>query len=350
MAYPVSQEFTQKLYSGECNYRATLTIGEQIIDNDQIASISISSPIVDSSSQTFYIGTFISQKITIQFKNMNGLDIYSGEQVDLSIGQYVGNEWVDVPIGLYLIDDLAEDYYEKCEISCLDYAVKFKPNIDYSPCFVDGKATIKTILEYICEQFDVELGDYPTINDDIEIGTYDSTVSGKQWISYIAEIKGCNAKMDRQGRLTLQPLKQASNVSINALESANFEIGEKYNPSKIVFFDALRNFTFGDDSGNILYIRQDNPFVTDENVIQNIYNYEFVEKNEESGNSIKLSNTDYNSIISVIKIYGNIIQDGTPTPSTPIDIKVVTGENIIKVSTYNYDNLLDCILDSTFNI
>jgi hypothetical protein len=276
--------------------------------------------------------------------------LVSGENVDLSIGQYVNNAWVDVPIGKFLIDDLAEDYYDKCEIDCYDYGVLFKPNIDYSPCFVDGKATIKTILEYICQQFSVELGDYPTVNDDVEIGSYDSTISGKQWISYIAEIKGCNAKIDRLGRLTLQPLKQPSSIPINALESESFEVREKYSPSQIIFFDAIRNYTVGDDSGNTLYIRQDNPFVTDKNVIQNIYDYEFVKKSETSGNSIELDDTDDRSPIFLKKIYGNTIQNGTPTPDNPIDINVVTGNNKIIVSTYEYTNLLDCVLDAPLNI
>ena len=271
MAYSVSSDFTNQLYSGDSQFRATLTIGNTTIDNDQIASISISSPIIDTSQQVFYLGTFIAQKITIKFKNMNGIDVTSGDAVDLSIGQYVNNQWVDVPIGKFLVDDLAENYAEKCEISCLDYSVLFKPNIDYSNCFVDGKATIGTILQYICDECDVTLGDYPIVNDNVEIGTYDSTVSGKQWISYIAEIKGCNAKMDRLGRLTLQPLKQSQNISINALESASWTLGEKYKISQVTFYDALRNYSFGEATDNTLFIRQDNPFVVDATVVENVF-------------------------------------------------------------------------------
>ena len=308
MAYNVSQDFTNKLYSGESNFRAILTIGENTIDNDQIASISISSPIIDDSKQVFYVGSFISQKITIKFKNMDGIDVHSGDNVDLSIGQYVNNEWVDVPIGKFLVDDLAEDYFEKCEISCLDYAVKFKPNIDYSLCFTDEKATIKEILEYICDYFDVEIGDYPTINDDVEIGTYDSTVSGKQWISYIAELKGCNAKIDRLGRLALQPLKQPSNVPINALESASFELGEEFNITKVTFFDAVRNYTYGDDEGNTLFIRQDNPFITDTKVVQNIYDNLCAIKYSASGKSFDIEDADAHPI-NVNTIYGETSQE-----------------------------------------
>ena len=315
MAYIVGEDFTEQLYSGESIFRATLVINDVTIPNDQIASISISSPIVDSSKDVFYLGSFISQKITIKFKNMDNIAVESGQEVSLSIGQYVldeldpeSSEWVDVPIGKFLIDDLAEDYYEKCEISCLDYGVKFKPNVDYSECFTNGKATIGTILQYVCEHCNVLLGDYPKINDDVEIGTYDSTVSGKQWISYIAEIKGCNAKIDRQGKLTLQPLKQPSKVSINALESASFETGEKFKISQVTYFDAIRNFTFGNDTDNTLFIRQDNPFINDENVVKNIYESIVNEKQNITGSDLDLDNTDeYNIVLK--QIYGNTSQD-----------------------------------------
>lgn len=368
MAYNVSSDFRNKLYSGESQFRATLTIGEQVIDNSQIASISISSPIVDDSKQVFYVGSFISQKITIHFKNMDGIDVISGENVDLSIGQYVNNEWVDVPIGKFLIDDLAEDYYDKCEIDCYDYGVLFKPNIDYSPCFVDGKATIKTILEYICQQFSVELGDYPTVNDDVEIGTYDSTISGKQWISYIAEIKGCNAKIDRLGRLTLQPLKQPSSIPINALESESFETGEDYKITQVIFFDAVRNYTIGDVDGNTLYIRQDNPFINDINVVKNIYDTICTTKYSASGTSFDLDDVDAHNMI-LNTIYGETSQD-TYSGKNLLNVNSPKTSNGI-TSTYNSDgsisfsgtassnwadltNLTDCVIPAgtkiTFSI
>ena len=308
MAYIVSNDFKEKLYSGECDYRATLIINGNTIPNEQISSISISSPIVDDTNDMFYVGTFISQKITIKFNNLDGLSLESGQNVSLSIGQYVNNAWVDVPIGLFIVDDLGENYQKTCEITCMDYGVKFKPNIDYSPCFVDGKATIDTILQYICTQFGVTLGDYPTINGDVEIGTYDSTISGKQWISYIAEIKGCNAKIDREGRLTLQPLKQASNQVKDATQNASFELGEKYNVSKVTYTDAIRNYTYGDDSGNTLFIRQDNPFVSDD-VVKNIYLNVLTQEISETNTNINLEDMVNNMPLEISPIYGNTYQE-----------------------------------------
>ena len=66
MAYNVNQAFRERCYSGSSLYRCRLIIGEETIPISQISSITISSPIVDGDKETFYIGTFISQKLTIQ--------------------------------------------------------------------------------------------------------------------------------------------------------------------------------------------------------------------------------------------------------------------------------------------
>lgn len=271
--YKVSDKFRERVYSGGALYNCKLKIDNQDVPISQIAKITISNPIIDTSSETFYVGSFISQKITIKFKNLDNLTIYSGEEVSLTIGLLVDDDYEYVPIGKFIIDDLGENYQETCEISCLDYAVKMKPNIDYSPCFVQGKATIDTILEYICNQFGVELdSNYPKTNGNIEIGTYDSTVSGKRWVSYIAEIKGCNAKIGRDGVLYLIPLKNSVQTRINALKSKSWELGTQYQISKVTFDDGARPYSAGDDTKNTLYIRNYNPFIKDQTTIDNIYN------------------------------------------------------------------------------
>jgi len=272
MAYNVSAAFREQCYSGESLYSCRLIIGEDTIPISQIASITISSPIIDSNSETFYIGTFISQQLTIEFKNLDGIDTTSGTNVELYISQNVEGTDIEVPIGKYVIDESPENYYQSAKIVCLDYAIKFATNLDYSSAFVDNKITIDNLLQWICNHYGVTLGSYPSINGNVEIGTYDSTVSGKRWISYIAEIKGCNAKMDRLGQLTLVPIKSQAAVTIDALKSASWELGEKFEISQVTFFDAIRNYTYGTDTKNTLFLRQDNPFIIDTNVVENVYN------------------------------------------------------------------------------
>lgn len=300
MAYDVSEDWREKCYSGSSNYSCKLYLNDMLVPIEQIARIDINSPIIDNSSQDkpFYIGTFISQSITIKFQNLRGLNIASGTRVDLYIGQQIDDDtYEEIPIGKYLIDELSEDYLQTCEITCLDYAIKFASNCDYSSALgSNGVIQIDDLLAWICNYYDVELGDFPSTNGTVEIGSYDSTQSGKYYISCIAEIKGCNAKMDRDGSLTLIPLKSEPVATIDALESKSWELGEKYSIKQVTYFDAIRNFSFGstsyflqynnedlyynnifrlgfmEDYGNTLIIRQDNPFIVDETVVENIYN------------------------------------------------------------------------------
>lgn len=273
MAYNVTKRFREIVYSGGAIYKCSLKINNKLVPNRQIAKITISNPIIDTTSDYFYVGSYIAQKLTIKFKNLDNLDIKSNNNVSLDISLNVDGTEVNVPIGKFLIDDLSENYYESCEITCLDYSVKAKNNIDYSPCFVDGKAKIDTIFEYICNFFGITFDpNYPKTNGDIEVGIYDSTVSGKRYISYIAESKGCNAKHGRDGILYLIPLKQTSNVSINALKSKSWKLGEKFQISGVSYDDGARSFKAGDTINNTLFIRSDNPFVKDQTTIDNIYN------------------------------------------------------------------------------
>ena len=273
MAYNVTKRFREIVYSGGAIYKCSLKINNKLVPNRQIAKITISNPIIDTTSDYFYVGSYIAQKLTIKFKNLDNLDIKSNNDVSLDISLNVDGTEVNVPIGKFLIDDLSENYYESCEITCLDYSVKAKNNIDYSPCFVDGKAKIDTIFEYICNFFGITFDpNYPKTNGDIEVGIYDSTASGKRYISYIAELKGCNAKHGRDGILYLIPLKQTSNVSINALKSKSWKLGEKFQISGVSYDDGARPFKAGDTTNNTLFIRSDNPFVKDQTTIDNIYN------------------------------------------------------------------------------
>ena len=273
MAYNVTKRFREIVYSGGAIYKCSLKINNKLVPNRQIAKITISNPIIDTTSDYFYVGSYIAQKLTIKFKNLDNLDIKSNNDVSLDISLNVDGTEINVPIGKFLIDDLSENYYESCEITCLDYSVKAKNNIDYSPCFVDGKAKIDTIFEYICNFFGITFDpNYPKTNGDIEVGIYDSTVSGKRYISYIAELKGCNAKHGRDGILYLIPLKQTSNVSINALKSKSWKLGEKFQISGVSYDDGARPFKAGDTTNNTLFIRSDNPFVQDQTTIDNIYN------------------------------------------------------------------------------
>lgn len=429
-------KLVEMMYGGEARYKASLTINNINIPNSLIEKILISKPIIDKTKNYFYIGTFVSNQITIKLRSINDLNVKSGDNVRLTI--IVKNNNYNILIGDFLVDDLSESYYKDFELPCLDKGIVMKTSLDYSPFFnSDGSITIDELFERICKYYNLEFEEYPKLNGDIEIGTYDSTISGKQWLSYIAEIKGCNLKITNKNKVKLIPFKYnfiksknkiytdigywergnysttdgskitdsnsirlvelfliddttksyyfdtnsstyqyhivtfdnnrsfvrnvgkitnktsikfnsnekylgISIVSNNSVQSKlltnesgknlltednlvilldqnidyvyykylfengvikpiiyysdetdktyseyketpienykiklgktkSLELGERYKITKVSYYDATREYTFGNDSGNTLYIRQDNPFIKDENVIYNIY-------------------------------------------------------------------------------
>ena len=273
----VSNDFRPTIYSGEADHTAVLTIGSETIANENIKRIKVSNPIIDKTNDTFYIGTFVSKQVEIEFFNADEIDLTG--QLHLSIGTKVNGEYEMLNIGYFNIDTSPEDYYKNAKITALDNGVKFKPNVDYSSAIGDdGLITCEELLIWLCNHFGVTLGTYPNVNRDVAISTYDATMSGKQYISYIAEIMGGNAQIGRDGHLYIIPLKQTPSVQIDATQGKSWELKDKYEISGVTYYDAIRDipFGFGDDTYNTLYIRSDNPFVVGDNdeasaIVENVY-------------------------------------------------------------------------------
>lgn len=302
--YAVSKKYREKIYSGGALHRASLSINGHIISNSNIKSIKISSPIIDTTQDYFYIGTFLAQKVEIQFKNSDNIDLTG--TVDLSIDTKVreasgtiGTEDYDdgyeiVPIGVFLIDTTPEDYYKNAKIVCYDKSILFKGNVDIRDYFdketiidketgqeveIITSVTAENLLKGLCEKFLGEnmLGTYPSLNKDRRIGSFDNTKSGKFYISMIAEIMGGNAKMGRDGKLYIVPLKQPPAVKINAKKSKSWILSEYYKISGVTYENLDGVSLAGNRDNNVLYIRSDNWFLNGtledrQNIINDLYN------------------------------------------------------------------------------
>lgn len=161
MAYKLATERLREIiYSGDAQYDCRLYFNDNLIPPEQISNIKISSPIIDTTPETgkmFHLGTFISQQIKIKFRNLDGLDLTSNPNIYLEIGVKVDGEFVYVPIGYFLIDDLGENYQKSCEITCLDYAIKFKSNLKIKQFFNEDEYVIASeLFKAICRYYGVE--------------------------------------------------------------------------------------------------------------------------------------------------------------------------------------------------
>ena len=287
--YAVSEKYRERIYSGGALHRASLTINGIPIPNSNIKSIKIYSPLIDTTVDYLYIGTFIGQKVEIQFRNATNIDLNGvvNLTIDTKVSEPSGNPEEEtyndgyevVPIGSYIIDTSPEDYFKSAKITCYDKSVLFKKNVDISQWFDENKEiTAEQLLIELCNYFLGEnmLGTYPELHRELKIGSYDNTLSGKSYISQIAEIMASNAKIGRDGKLYLIPLKQTPAVKINAKKGKSWTLKEVYKISG-VNYENLDGITMaGTKDNNVLYIRGTNFFLNGtiehrQNIINSIY-------------------------------------------------------------------------------
>ena len=278
--YTINDNLRKKIYDGGLEYTPIITIGNTELDWGNIEYINIDDPIIDKQSQTMYIGTFISKKLEMKFRKPASIDL--SEQITYSIkitDETFGYDTI-VPIGVFNIETSPQDYYATAELVALDNAVKFKPAVNIQEFFDEETEDITALalLQALCTHYGVTLVSYPNVNTTVKTASYDSTTSGKQYISYIAEIMGGFAKIDRQGRLKIVPVKSNSVATIDATKSKALTIGEEYKITEVCYDNGDFKHTSPEtpETGNTLYIRTDNIFIngTDterQQIIDNIY-------------------------------------------------------------------------------
>jgi len=269
MAVNVSQKYKEVIYSGGAINRATLSINGVQIPNSNIKKITISSPIIDSTVDYFYIGTFIAQKVEIEFRNATSIDLNGNVLLSIDTktddDEYADeNGYENVDIGEFIIDTSPEEYSKSAKITCYDKSILFKPNVDIREFFDDeDKVTAEDLLKGLCNKFlgANKLGTYPNTNKNVTAKIYDTSKSGKYYISKIAEIMGCNAKIGRDGKLYLLPLKRQSTETINALKSKSWEFSTNYKISRVFWQVGNTIYDAGDETYNSLNITADNIFL-----------------------------------------------------------------------------------------
>ena len=176
-----------------------------------------------------------------------------------------------IPIGHFNVDDKEEEK-DTITYKLLDNMIKFEFNYDGSSLIEEkGTATLLEILQDICSKAGVELGSTSFLNNGKRISVYDSTVSARTYIGYIAEQAAGFACIGRDGKLYIKTLgKDTQELSIKYLK--DFTWGEKFKVSRVHYADGVRLFEKGNTDNNTVYINQENMYIVDQEQIDNIYN------------------------------------------------------------------------------
>lgn len=214
-------------------------------------------------NNSFYLGSVASN--TFKLKVLKSL-----------VSSHPTNVKIDDDITTFhLIVDKVEEDKGFYNYTFVDKMVNFNFNYDAKP-LIDEKLALEEdcylsdILEDMCLKAGVEL-DYILTND-IIVSWHDSRIQAREYLSFIAELEGGYACINELGKLTIKQHKQASKKTILIDEVSELIIGEKKKITRVVYDNGLVKYEFGDDTGNTLYLNQNNTFITDEIVVENIYN------------------------------------------------------------------------------
>ena len=212
-------------------------------------------------------GILINHALTVAEVNamlvgtLNGIQVKSLSANDSSFEM--------IPIGIFNIDDWTDNDDNTLTIKCIDNMSKFEFNYDGSK--LEYPTTLLTVLQDICSKAGVELGSTSFLNSNIQVATYDNTVSAREYLSYISECAGGFAFIGRDGKLYIRTIYQDEQEI--ALELfGEYKWGDKYKISKVSYENGVESFKFGDDTCNNLWLNQDNMYIVEEDEVENIYN------------------------------------------------------------------------------
>ena len=207
----------------------------------------------------------------------------------------------DETITLSLVDILTHTETE-CDFSNLiTYTKTYDPETDTWTESGTG-ITAKDLLDFICDSYHITKEDFHFTNEDVMIYSYDSTLTGRDYLEMIAELAGGYIVINEGGNLELRyyfryengekTFAPESDKVLSAEDIDNFKLTEQITIERVVYDDGVNVPKRSSDNEDLytLYLSIDNMFlqqITDAqftNICNNIIGYSFY--------NIKIDNTN----------------------------------------------------------
>ncbi len=279
MAYITSNDYKNVIYSGDARHKVKIWFNNvELQDADRYCEkITRQARILpNDGTKRFTIDNFMSQEIELILHKID-TSIIQG-QVEISIGTLVDSEndtYEYVPLGIFNIQDTPKTDKDKVTIKLMDNRVKFDFGYNAEPLIEanGGTATKLQILNDICTQAGVTNNVSSFIGASDEIGIYDSTITATMYVAYIASQAGAIATINRNGELDFIYLNNLSTVKIPLYIVEKYELGTPYTIERVVYEDGIRKYqSSSDDTLSTLYIGSDNPYISNQEQVDAIYN------------------------------------------------------------------------------
>lgn len=260
-----------------------------------------------SFDDTFYLGSCSSLTASMQIPLTawpgyveNVVVEINGERIaTLKLDDITVND--DETITLSLVDILTHTE-TKCDFSNLiTYTKTYDPETDTWTESGTG-ITAKDLLDFICDSYHITKEDFHFTNEDVMIYSYDSTLTGRDYLEMIAELAGGYIVINEGGNLELRyyfryengekTFAPESDKVLSAEDVDNFKLTEQITIERVVYDDGVNVPKKSSDNEDLytLYLSIDNMFlqqITDAqfiNICNNIIGYSFY--------NIKIDNTN----------------------------------------------------------
>ena len=328
MAYNTSSQYKQVIYSQDCRHKLRIWFNNvELEDADTYCEkLTVSSRILPTGSKVFNLDNFVSKEVTLILHDVPLSSIV--DQVKISLGTLVNDEYEYVPLGVFNIQDKPTTDKDKTTIKLRDNSVKFDINYNAKPV-IDangGTATKLQIFQNICSTCGVNTKVTSFLNDDELIGIYDNTIKARTYISYFAEQSGAIATIDRDGDLIFVYLNNLTTQNIPLDYVEKYEDGDDYTITRVVYEDGVRKYETGTETGDTLFLNTANPYISSQPQVESIHQI--------------VQNFSINSF-KTGKILGNPAID-------PYDLISITEDNKTFVTLANHTLTYNGVIISTY--
>ena len=239
---------------------------DNVLINDDYYTQLSQDRILFNEGDTFSLGSTICAKIKL------GID----KRIITSHPANVRIEIDNKVYGNYIVDNIEENDYEYV-YNLTDKMINFNFNysakelIDNSDKEENGAKYVYLyeILEDMCTKANIELATTTFLGSTKHISWYDSRITAREYLSYIAELNGGYAIINKNGKLELRQYSNIVKQTISTEECDNFKLGLEHKIQRVVFDFNTDKWEKG--TGETLYINPNNVFITSQEDVNNIY-------------------------------------------------------------------------------
>lgn len=194
----------------------------------------------------------------------------------------------------FIVDDIIINDNAEAEISLKDILLNTEVKYDISDSV---PITAIDLFKKICNDFSIPTSTTTFTNEDVEISSYDSELTARDYLSMIAELAGGYMIINSEGELNLKTFSTTSLDNINYDEVDSYKLGEEIEIQRVVYsFEDTVYQSSRDENLYTLYLSSDNLFLQliDENqfnaIVQNILGLKFNNINIETTNKFFIGN------------------------------------------------------------